>query len=119
MDLNGHLNLGTHNVAVAVDYNNANAGSGNSFNPHANVTGTGQINASPAIFQVITGNVAPAISRPSPWISATSASGSSSFNIYSVNNIVPSGGPARAPSRPTTPRDLAAISPTHASPETV
>jgi hypothetical protein len=38
-----NLNLGTRNITVSTDYNNANFGSGNSFNNHANVTGTGSI----------------------------------------------------------------------------
>ncbi|MBK6721017.1 MAG: choice-of-anchor D domain-containing protein [Sphingomonadales bacterium] len=40
---NGTLALGTRNVTVTTDYTNANFGSGNAFNNHANVTGTGQI----------------------------------------------------------------------------
>jgi hypothetical protein len=55
---NGTLAFGTHNITVSTDYNNANFGSGNSFNKLAGVTGTGQIVAagpSPANMQVITG----------------------------------------------------------------
>ena len=40
---NGSLNLGLQNINVEKDYTNANFGIGNSFNNHANVTGTGQI----------------------------------------------------------------------------
>ena len=42
----GKLALGSQNITVSQDYNNANFGTGNSFNNHANVTGTGQILAS-------------------------------------------------------------------------
>ncbi len=55
---NGTLALGTHNITVATDYTNANFGSGNSFNAHAGVTGTGKIDAAgptPDNMQVITG----------------------------------------------------------------
>jgi hypothetical protein len=52
------LNLGGNNVTVYGDYNNAdfNINTGNSFNKHANVTGTGQIIGNNAV-QAITGNV--------------------------------------------------------------
>ncbi|HVC02000.1 MAG TPA: hypothetical protein VND80_07335, partial [Steroidobacteraceae bacterium] len=40
---NGSLVLGTNNVTVSSDYQNAGFGTGNSFNNHANVTGTGEI----------------------------------------------------------------------------
>ncbi len=56
---NGTLALGSNNITVSTDYNNANFGTGNSFNKRANVTGTGQILAagpSPDNMQVITGS---------------------------------------------------------------
>ncbi|MBL8416392.1 MAG: S-layer family protein [Propionivibrio sp.] len=49
------LNLGTGNLALNTDYTNAGAGSGNSFNRRAGVTGTGQIVAGGDVSQVITG----------------------------------------------------------------
>jgi hypothetical protein len=51
---NGSLNLNANNVNVNSDYNNANFGSGNSFNARANVAGTGQIVGTNAS-QTITG----------------------------------------------------------------
>ncbi len=42
----GSLNLGSQNITIGKDYNSGNFGSGNSFNNHANVTGSGQILAS-------------------------------------------------------------------------
>jgi hypothetical protein len=41
----GTLNLGANKITVSGDYNNANFGTGNGFDRHANVTGTGAINA--------------------------------------------------------------------------
>ncbi|WP_375396577.1 choice-of-anchor D domain-containing protein [uncultured Sphingomonas sp.] len=40
---NGNLALGANNVLVTTDYQNANFGSGNAFNAHADVTGSGLI----------------------------------------------------------------------------
>ena len=42
----GALNLGSANITVFKDYNNANFGTGNAFNNHAGVSGTGLILAS-------------------------------------------------------------------------
>ncbi len=42
---NGTVDIGGNSVTVASDYNSASFGTGNSFNAHANVTGTGQIDA--------------------------------------------------------------------------
>jgi hypothetical protein len=52
-----NLNLGGNNIFVADDYNNANFGTGNTFNPHANVTGSGEIEASGNISQSLSGSV--------------------------------------------------------------
>ena len=50
------LILGTHNITVSTDYNNANFGVGNAFNLYANVSHTtGQILAAPNVAQAITG----------------------------------------------------------------
>ena len=51
----GSLALGTHNITVNSDYTNASFGTGNSFNPRANVSGTGQILAAGDVAQAITG----------------------------------------------------------------
>ncbi len=42
----GNANLGTQNITISNDYNNANFGTGNSFARHANVAGAGLILAS-------------------------------------------------------------------------
>ena len=52
----GALALGGNNITVSADYTNANAGSGNSFNRRANVTGSGQILAGGNASQVISGS---------------------------------------------------------------
>jgi hypothetical protein len=49
------LNLNTGNLTLSTDYTNVGAGSGNSFNRRAGVTGTGQIVAGGNAAQVITG----------------------------------------------------------------
>ena len=49
------LNLNTGNLTLTSDYTNIGAGSGNSFNRRAGVTGTGQIVAGGDVSQVITG----------------------------------------------------------------
>jgi hypothetical protein len=51
------LALGTQDITVATDYENANFGTGNSFNKVANVTGTGGILAAGTVTQVLTGSV--------------------------------------------------------------
>ena len=51
-----NLNLGNQNITVSTDYNNANFGSGNSFNNHANVTGSGSILAAgPGLSMTVSG----------------------------------------------------------------
>ena len=59
LNVYGSLHLGSQNLTIAADYNNANFGSGNDFNNLANVTTRGgQIlaaGAEPANMQVITG----------------------------------------------------------------
>ena len=49
------LNLGTGNLTITNDYTNASAGTGNTFNRRAGVTGTGQIVAGGDAAQAITG----------------------------------------------------------------
>ena len=56
---NGALSLGTNSFTVHSDYQNANFGTGNSFNARASVSGTGQIIGNNAS-QTITGDVAAA-----------------------------------------------------------
>ncbi|CAN5176956.1 hypothetical protein BH10PSE7_BH10PSE7_11480 [soil metagenome] len=43
LDQSGRLRLGNHDIVVTDQYTNDDWGSGNNFNPHAGVTGTGDI----------------------------------------------------------------------------
>jgi hypothetical protein len=59
----GTTALSNRNLTVHQDYDNANFGTGNAFNPRANVTGTGLVlaaGATPATAQVLTGTGLPA-----------------------------------------------------------
>jgi hypothetical protein len=56
LNVNGALSLGTQNLVVANGYNNANFGTGNSFDKRANVTGTGEIQAAGNVAQAVTGS---------------------------------------------------------------
>jgi hypothetical protein len=54
----GSLNLAVRDFVVGNDYTNANFGTGNTFNPRANVTGSGQIQAGGSTHQqTVTGDV--------------------------------------------------------------
>jgi T5SS/PEP-CTERM-associated repeat protein/autotransporter-associated beta strand protein len=53
---NGTVALGAENLTVGTDYTNPNFGVGNSFNPHANVTGTGEILAGGGTSLALGGN---------------------------------------------------------------
>ncbi len=55
LDQSGTLNLGSHNLSVALDYNNAGFGLSNAFNRRAGVTGTGQILALGSVQQMLWG----------------------------------------------------------------
>ena len=49
------INIGTGNLTISADYTNAGAGSGNSFNRRAGISGSGQVVAAANAAQVITG----------------------------------------------------------------
>lgn len=53
----GSLNLGANDFRVDIDYTNDSAGSGNSYDPRANVSGSGQIIAGGDAAQHLTGDV--------------------------------------------------------------
>ena len=69
----GTTALSNRNLTVFGDYDNANFGVGNAFNPHANVTGTGLIVAAgtPATAQVLSGAALPAGSSLTGGTTAT------------------------------------------------
>ena len=77
---NGTLALGSHNVTVSSSYTNANFGSGNSFDNHANVTGSGQILAA--------GNAALALSGSAVSGGTTTAPALADFGNVHVGHSV-------------------------------
>ena len=80
------LALGANNLTVNTDYTNANAGTGNTFNRRANVTGTGQILAGGNVGQVITGaNVSGGNTANATLTIGNLRVGSNTFN-YQVAN---------------------------------
>ena len=80
------LNLGTHNITVSSDYQNASFGSGNSFNRRANVAGTGQIVAGGDVSQVIAGaNVTNGNTANATLTIGNVRVGSNTFN-YQIGN---------------------------------
>lgn len=79
---NGTLALGANNITVGNDYTNANFGSGNAFNAHANVTGTGLILATSAT-QDLSG---PALSGNTLNVGSVRTGGSSSTTLTITNN---------------------------------
>ena len=68
LNQNGTLALGTNNVTVSTAYNNANFGVGNSFDNHANVTGSGLILAAGNTALAITGSAVTGGTTTSPTL---------------------------------------------------
>jgi hypothetical protein len=83
---NGTIQLGGHNILVTGDYTNANFGTGNSFNPRANVIGSGQINASPGISQTLGGNVTNGGTATATMAFGNVHVGDSPTKTYIINN---------------------------------
>ena len=85
------LALGANNFLVTGDYDNANAGVGNAFDARTNVSGTGQILASPGTTQTITGDVTNG-TQPSVVLDFGNVRvGSSNSLSYAINNDGTSG----------------------------
>jgi hypothetical protein len=81
------LNLGANNITVSTAYNNANFGTGNSFNARVNVSGTGLILAAGDVAQAITGaNVTNGTSAAPTLTIGNVHVGANTFN-YQVANI--------------------------------
>ena len=80
------LNLGTNNFLVGKDYSNANFGVGNSFNARANITGSGQIDASPGIGQTLSGNVSAGGTATATMNFGNRHVGSSTTLNFQINN---------------------------------
>jgi hypothetical protein len=81
-DTGGTLALGTHNVTITSDYLNTAFGSGNAFNAHANVTGTGLILAANAT-QTLSG---PGLSGTTLNVGNVRTGGSSATTLTITNN---------------------------------
>ena len=80
------LNNGTQNLTLTTDYTNASAGTGNAFNRHAGVTGTGQILAGGDVAQAITGaNVTNGATNNATLTVGNVRVGANSY-VYSVAN---------------------------------
>ena len=86
------LNLGTNAFLVGVDYQNSNFGVGNAFNPRANVTGPGAINASPGVSQTLGGDVTGGDTATATMSFGNVHVGSSTTLNYQINNVG-AGGP--------------------------
>ncbi|MGH7102870.1 MAG: beta strand repeat-containing protein, partial [Acetobacteraceae bacterium] len=84
---NGALDLGSQNITVSADYNNANFGTGNSFNARANVAGTGQILASGNVALSVTGTDVSGGTSPTPTLALGNVHvGSTTNTNFSINN---------------------------------
>ena len=80
--LNGGMGLGTRSITVTSNYANAAFGSGNAFNNHANVTGSGQILAANATMDLS----GPLLSGNVINLGNVRAGGSSSTTLTITNN---------------------------------
>ena len=79
---NGNLALGSRNVIVTSDYTNGGFGTGNAFNAHANVSGTGLILAAGATMDLS----GPALSGNILNVGNVRTGGSSSTTLTITNN---------------------------------
>jgi len=90
---NGSLNIGSQNINVYADYTNANFGVGNSFNNHANVTGTGLILATGNVGISVSGAGVTNGASASPTLALgnvhVGAANSGSFNINNTGTNGP------------------------------
>ena len=80
----GNLAIGTHNVTVTSDYTNASFGSGNAFDNHAHVSGSGLILAASATMD-LSGS---GLSGNTLNVGSVRTGGSSSTNLTITNNGV-------------------------------
>ncbi len=78
----GNLALGTHDVTVGINYNNSSFGTGNAFNAHDHVTGTGLILAASAT-QTLSG---PGLTGSTLNVGNVRTGGSSATTLTITNN---------------------------------
>ncbi|MBS0326997.1 MAG: choice-of-anchor D domain-containing protein [Proteobacteria bacterium] len=92
LTVNGSLSLGTQNITVSTDYNNANFGTGNAFDARANVTGSGQIDAAGNVAQSVTGAQVTNGTSTNPTLAFGNVHVDTTNNAnYQVNNAGTSG----------------------------
>ncbi|MDQ6758364.1 MAG: choice-of-anchor D domain-containing protein [Acidobacteriota bacterium] len=85
-DANPSLILGAQNFVVALDYTNSHFGAGNTFNPRANVSGAGLINAAGNVGQSLTGSVTNGTAATATMAFGNVHVGDSPLLTYQVNN---------------------------------
>jgi hypothetical protein len=94
----GALALGSSNITVSSDYTNASFGSGNAFNSHANVSGTGEILAAGTPGMSLTGTDISAgggVSNTTATLNVGNVRvGNSTSGSFDINNVNAAGGPA-------------------------
>ncbi|MCX6877083.1 MAG: choice-of-anchor D domain-containing protein [Verrucomicrobia bacterium] len=88
---NGNLVLGTKTFAVGVDYTNANFGTGNSFAPRTNVSGSGGIQAVGGTGQTLSGNVSAGATATPNLAFGKVHVGTAPTLSYQINNTGASG----------------------------
>ncbi len=93
--LNGSLTLGTKSLSVGRDYTNANFGVGNSFQPRANVSGSGGIQAVGGTGQTIGGNATGGATATPILAFGSGHVGAGSTLGYRIENTGPTGASLR------------------------
>ena len=94
------LALGGNDVLVRVDYVNDNSGVGNAYNARANVTGAGQILASPGVTQSLGGSVTGGSTATATMAFGNMHVGDSPTLNYQINNSGPGGPSLRGQFKP-------------------
>jgi hypothetical protein len=98
----GTLAVNVNSFTVSTDYTNASFGSGNSFNPHASVTGTGQLLAAGNTTQSVSGDVMGGTTALPVMAFGNMHVGGSATQFYSVLNTGTSGPALRGALQTTT-----------------
>ena len=84
---NGNLILGSNDFTVGLDYTNGNFGTGNSFNPRANVTGSGSILAAGTLTQTLSGDVTGGSTASASVAFGNLHVGDSATQTYRINAV--------------------------------
>ena len=122
----GGLTIGSQNVTVSSDYNNADFGSGNSFNNHANVTGGGLILAAgTGLSMTVSGTGVTGGGTPTPTLAlgnvhvGTALGGTFDINWAGTNAPVLRGGVGSTSGLSVSAPLFGPVSPGNSTPETV